>query len=486
MENRIAGHQLIAGRGPIGRPGAPPRIAEYLSCAGLAWGVFAFGTVYAWGYWPLAAVCGAAGMLRLHARDRFGLADGTRELALLLGAVACAALLQVLPLPVAALGRLNPQRGALLDQLDVRMAHGLIATHTLSLDAASTWRALALFVCFGLLMLGVARSSTRGALRIAWFIAWLGIAVALTGIIQKPLFAGAIYGFWKPLMPGTPFGPFINKNHFAGWMLMALPIPLGLMGGAIARAAPAMRMGIRERILWLGSPDASEILLWSSASAIMGVSLMLTMSRSGMAVAAVVLLATGAGMLRGERRGRGTATVFLVITAVAFAAVAWTGGDAIAGRFGEPAWASFNGRQGAWLDAIGIARSYPLAGTGFNTYGVATLFYQKHDLWAHYAQAHNDYLQLAAEGGLLLGIPALACVALFCTAVRKRFREETSVSTSWIRAGAVTGIAAVALQEMVDFSLQMPGNAFLFAVLCAIALHRTPERQRRSRAAVTG
>src|SRR4029077_10276375 len=108
---------------------------------------------------------------------------------------------------------------------------------------------------------------------------------------------------------------------------------------------------------------------------------------------------------------------------------------------------------------------------GLNTYGVATLFYQQHDLAQYYAQAHNDYLQLAAEGGLLLLVPAAACVVAFITAVRRRFKEETSTSGYWVRVGAVTGLAAIALQETVEFSLQMPGNAVLFAVLCGIALH---------------
>jgi hypothetical protein len=61
--------------------------------------------------------------------------------------------------------------------------------------------------------------------------------------------------------------------------------------------------------------------------------------------------------------------------------------------------------------------------------------------------------------------------------VRRRFIEETSVRTYWLRVGAVTGLTAIALQETVDFSLQIPGNAALFAVVCAIALHQAPERK---------
>jgi hypothetical protein len=41
----------------------------------------------------------------------------------------------------------------------------------------------------------------------------------------------------------------------------------------------------------------------------------------------------------------------------------------------------------------------------------------------------------------------------------------------------VVGLVAVALQSLVEFSLQMPGNAVLFTVLAAVALHQSPRLQ---------
>ena len=87
-----------------------------------------------------------------------------------------------------------------------------------------------------LLVVGGARLfSIAGVRRMAEYIVVAGVVLALVGIIQRPLFAGKIYGFWPLALGGNPFGPFVNKNHFAGWMLMALPIPLALMGG-VSRA----------------------------------------------------------------------------------------------------------------------------------------------------------------------------------------------------------------------------------------------------------
>ena len=105
------------------------------------------------------------------------------------------------------------------------------------------------------------------------------------------------------------------------------------------------------------------------------------------------------------------------------------------------------------------------------------LVYQTADLYQHYEEAHNDYLQVAAEGGLLVGLPALLLIVAAACQVWRRFRERAdTVTTFWLRAGAVAGLLTIALQEATEFSLQMPGNAALFCVLAAIAVHRPGAR----------
>jgi O-antigen ligase len=131
------------------------------------------------------------------------------------------------------------------------------------------------------------------------------------------------------------------------------------------------------------------------------------------------------------------------------------------------------GRAHVWRDASAVARAFPIAGTGLDTFGVAMLMYQTTDLEQLYAEAHNDYLQIAAEGGILMGLPAVVLVLLTAREVRQRFREQRdTITLYWVRAGAVTGLLTIALQEINEFSLQMPGNAALMCVLAAIALHR--------------
>jgi len=133
------------------------------------------------------------------------------------------------------------------------------------------------------------------------------------------------------------------------------------------------------------------------------------------------------------------------------------------------------GRLGAWHDTLRIAKDFPLTGSG-STRSARRCSTTKRSTWTnHFGEAHNDWLQLVAEGGLLVGLPILVTLILFIREVRRRFREAQDDTMSyWLRIGAVTGLLAIALQEVVDFSLQIPGNALLFVVLAALQIRRAP------------
>ncbi len=473
MDHRFAAAPVVAGHAPQTTAGGRASIAEGLRCASLTWGVLAFGAVYPWGYWPLAMACGAAGVLGLWSSGRFRLAAGTRGVAAVMAVVAVAALVQLVPLPLAVLARVSPHAATLVNQLDVQVAHGLVGTHSLSVDPSATWRALALFVCFGVTVLGVARCSTRAALRLAWFISWLGMAVALIGVVQKPLYAGAIYGFWTPLMHGTtPFGPFVNKNHFAGWVVMAIPLALGGFCAMVNRARVA---GVRDRLLWLSSRDGNRAVQAVFAVVLMALALALTLSRSGMLSLAAALIVCGWAGVRRHRGGTMRPLVAGCVMLALFVAVDWAGFDTVVARFDAADTAALSGRIPIWRGATSMAADFWGTGSGLNTYGIATLFYSTVVPAHHLREAHNDYLQLAVEGGLLLGAPILIAIAGFVIAVRRRLAASHGTAY-WVRLGAVGGIVAVAVQSAVDFSLQMPGNAALFATLCGVALHEERDR----------
>jgi hypothetical protein len=439
----------------------------------LAWGALAFGAVYEWAFWPLAAACGLCGAHALTRRSDVPRLPGAL-MTMCLAAIAVATIAQLVPIPVNLLTALSPRAEAVLSDLDILFAARAMDRHALSIAPAATMTALVLYAAFVVMMLGVARTvSATGPRRIAALIAGLGAVVALVGIIQRPLYSGQIYGFWTPIMQGSPFGPFVNKNHFAGWMLMALPLTFGLLGADAARASGRITPDWRHRILWLSSPEASRVLLVAAVAVVMALSLVLTMSRSGMLAFAVSISGTGWWAIRRLPLGSGRWVVAGYLACLVLFVVGWAGVDAVAARFGSADPATVNERLPIWRDTWRIVTDFWLTGSGLNTYGVATLFYQTSVPGFHLREAHNDYLQLAAEGGILLGAPIACTLAALVQDVRRRFVGSRG-SSYWIRLGAVTGLVAIALQSTVEFSLQMPGNAVLCAVLCGIALHRDP------------
>lgn len=457
-----------------------------MTIATLAWGALAFGAVYPWAFCTLAVLAvmaGTSGLLAARPGSstyyRTVAPVVSRGLLLSLAAIAAAVALQLVPLPLDVFTRLNPNAVDLLRRSDVAFAFKP-GPHALSVWPADTQIGLGLFVSLAVLLIGATRLfSITGARRLIEIMIIFGVTLAIIGIVQRPLSPGKMYGFWTPQEGGQPFGPFVNKNHFAGWMLMVVPLALGYLCSRIAKGLGNVKPAWRDRLLWLSSPDANKLILTSSGIAVMGLALVLTFSRSGISAIGVALAITGWFALR-RLHGRSRKAVTLGYLVLLLTLVlAWVGIDTVVTRFASSNWGEMNGRSGAWADAISTFRRHWLTGTGLDTYQVVNIFYQQHEKATFVSSAHNDYLQLAAEGGVLLIVPVFVCVLVFARDVRRRFREDGQSSAYWLRAGAVTGLVAIALQETVEFSLQMPGNAALFAVLCAIALHTAPQRMVR-------
>lgn len=458
-------------------PGAPARdrvvvIAQVLAVCAIAWGALAFGGVYAWAYWPLAGVCLLSGCLAIYAAREAAVKSVDTPLMIALTVLAGAILVQLIPLPVHTLSTFSPRTVDLLHKLDPAFAAALVKWHAISIWPNDTLVSFVLYASFALLLVGTARLlSMTGSRRLVQALTVFGVILALIGIIQKPLYTGAIYGLWSLDIGRMPFGPFVNRNHFAGWMLMVLPLTLSLLSGGIHRSMRGLKPGWRHKVLWFSSPEASQLILVAAAAVIMALSLMLTMSRSGIAAFMFSLVIMASFVVRASdtrsRRLASTACFVLLVVIV----VVWSGPEVLASRFAAGDWGEFNNRRGAWTDAWSIVRDFPLVGTGLNTYWAAALFYQRHELDHFFAQAHNDYFQIAAEGGLLLILPAIACIGIFVRNTSRTMSEQRGSMAWWLRAGAVTSLLAIACQETVEFSLQMPGNAVLFTIICAIALH---------------
>jgi O-antigen ligase len=437
----------------------------------ISWGSLSFGAVYPWAFTPLYVGCAAVGIAGFLQRKRAAATDLPLAISLALLTVAVA--VQLLPLHVHAIQSLSPETDAFLRRYVLGYATA-IDRHPLSIEPAATTRALLAIGALGLLLLGSSRVLTESdTLHIARGVTLLGVVMALVGIAQKAMWNGKIYGFWTPYEAGTSFGPFVNRNHFAGWMLMALPLVIGYFCSRVARGMNGIKPGWRNRVIWLSSAEASQTILAGSAALLMALGLVLSMSRSGALGLLIALIIAGWFVTRGQSSAlrRTVLGGFLIFVAVFVAW--WVGVDQLATRFNEPDAVGLDGRLGIWADTWRIARRFPLVGSGLNTFGTATLFYQTTDLARHYAQAHNDYLQLLSDGGLLVCVPAAIVLVVLVTRIAAKLRQTRGESGYWIRIGALTGILAIACQEAVEFSLQMPGNATLFVILVVLASRRS-------------
>jgi O-antigen ligase len=200
------------------------------------------------------------------------------------------------------------------------------------------------------------------------------------------------------------------------------------------------------------------------------VALFWTLSRSS--ITGLAVSAAAFGWLVARRRRFGTAprsAILVTFGAALLAGLVWRGPDEVLQRFQDGQ--NLFSRLDAWRDGWRVVQDFPVAGTGLNTYSDAMLFYQTRNRDFHLAQAHNDYLQLLAEGGLLVALPALAALVLLVHRVRRNLHAARHEARGyWIRAGAAVGMLGVGVQEIFEFSLQIPANALLFCTLAAVAM----------------
>ncbi|HET7221139.1 MAG TPA: O-antigen ligase family protein [Vicinamibacterales bacterium] len=438
---------------------APRRISLALIFAALAWPLVAFGGTAA----PAALPYGIACLLLLVLVRP--VIDGALDRSINL--VACVVIAQCVPLPAAIGSLLSPHRKPLRDALT--LAGPADETwSTLTIHRPSTlWALLVLLAAIAVFWMARAQFSRGGVRRTVRMVSVLGAAVSLLAVAQAATAGRNIYWRFPTEFEGPlPFGPFVNRNHFATWIIMALPLSVGYAAARSRRAAPRPRhVSARSRLAGRIDPRTAWLL---TAAVAMTVALLLSLSRSAM----LALALSGAVTLFfvRPRLDRTHGRTLLATTAVVVVlGLAWADLPALRGRVaGVPT--ALADRATIWRETVPIVRDFWITGTGAGTYQRAMYVYQRADRTVFFNQAHNHYLQAAAEGGLAL-IAALG-YALLCLArtIGRRIAGDTSEMV-WVRIGAACGLGAVALQSVGETGLAMPANAALAAVLTAVAVY---------------
>jgi O-antigen ligase len=215
----------------------------------------------------------------------------------------------------------------------------------------------------------------------------------------------------------------------------------------------------------------------------MTAALLASLSRSGLmgTCCAMVALAT----IGRHRLSRASLLSLVGLAAlVLVAATAYTNVGAVASRFVDLAGSQMGGRFTVWRETWPMARDFPLTGIGVGAFERGMSLYQRSTRLLFFNHAHNEYLQVIVEGGVLMAVPAAVALVAATVALRSRLHRDRT-PMFWIRAGAASAMIAAAVQSIWDTGLRMPANAALFAIAAAIALHEpgepTPATPGRSR-----
>ena len=374
-------------------------------------------------------------------------------------------LAQVIPLPSAAVEALSPHAGSLQ-----RLAlHPPDAVRSLSIDPRLTRAGLATLVSALLVFWAAREAFAHGGIRAAVrAIACAGFAAALLGLAQRATAPGLLLWRWRPIDPGAqPFGPFVNRNHFAAWLLLAAAVTAGYLVAHVRSHGDAHH-GSRRLLARDLLRDGGGLLL-GGALALMLLALAASASRAALLGAGVAL---ASGLLAARRRGAGGTRFRIAATAMAvlLAGAVWANRDALARRVDPTIDGPLGGRAVIWRETAPIVGDFWLAGTGLGTYGQAMLQYQHTGKDRLFNHAHNEYLQLLAEGGVLLALPAVLAAWGWARLARRRLRDDRS-ELLWVRVGAAAGVCGFAVQSVFEAAVRMPANALLLALLAALVIH---------------
>ncbi len=384
-----------------------------------------------------------------------------------LGLAIVLGLFSLLPLAPGLLKVLAPASGAIHypDAPEVREIVGT-GWHPVSIESFATETELvrlgALIAAFFLFShLFVHRRDIR---LLGYTLAILGVALSLFAVYQHARWGTVLYGRY-PVPSANPFGPFVNHNHFAGFVEMCALVALGGAIGHLGRRSHTVS------ILLGGSA------LFSGSALFMGVALVLSHSRGGFLAAAAGAVVLGTLALRGKARTR--VSVLAIWAGAITLLLLFAAPTSVFERIGSIGRGSqdvsMQFRLQLWSDSLHLALRSPVFGTGLGTYAAAIPPYRTGMNETRAEFAESDLVQLACE----TGVAGLAIVLGFLWVAIRRARErlddeEPSSGSQGILLGAMAAVVALLVHGIFDFNTHIPSNGFLFAALLGMIVGSRP------------
>jgi O-antigen ligase len=328
-----------------------------------------------------------------------------------------------------------------------------------TLSGALLYGAYAL-LCF---LAGQTLLRSAQARKLAVVLALYGFIVAALALLQGIAPNGKLLWVRTPRLGGAIYGPYVNRNHYAGLMELLIPIPLIFSLTRLAHEKERTAAGI--------------------AAAVMTGTVFLCGSRGGMLAILTEFVVLSVVVVRQKKGLR------LAIGAGAFAVVllsllTWLGGKELTARVTSISTETRSEISGGMRltidrDSIRMFRDKPVLGWGLRTFPV--VYPQFRTFYTNFFvnEAHNDYLQLLVETGLLgFGVMVWFMIVLYRTALSKIGNWMSDV-TGAVTLACTLSFSGILVHSFLDFNLQIPANAALFYVFCTIAA--APPLLQRSR-----
>jgi len=373
-------------------------------------------------------------------------------------------LVQLVPLPVSWWLAL-PGRGAYAGVLEA--AQGTGGWHALSVNPLATeYSWLVLVPCLAMFF-GVFALRRREVRALALVFIAVAACEAVLGILQVGAGRDSILALGNPHAGGSATGTYVNKNHFAALMAMALPVLLAFW--ALETLPPVDRSGERLR----EHPRHADVKLarrmfWSLLIVLLIAALLFTRSRAGIGFGLAAFAAASLALVWNA----GTVRVRVVLVSVAGLALllaAYVGLTPILERFApEELSLSYEGRLRIAMGAVRGGLEFLPFGSGLGTFADVFRRYQVEGLTGFIDHAHNDYAEIFLE----LGVAGIAVVALLAIACLLRWGEigarRLSRSGGYLQVSAGIAVLALALHGAFDFNFHIPANAIYFSFLAGI------------------
>ncbi|HLJ40381.1 MAG TPA: O-antigen ligase family protein [Candidatus Acidoferrales bacterium] len=286
--------------------------------------------------------------------------------------------------------------------------------------------------------------------RFAVFLLSFGFLVALFAIAQHYTFNGKLYWFVPLPQSSQPFGPFVDRDHFAGFIELTAPFGLAMLLHGTWRGEKAAFVA-----LFTAVPIAALVLCGSRGGIV------------GFAFASLLLIFVSRRGNTGIRKLSAFASLIILCGALVF----WLGASATIQRFGALTVSDISRDQRISMDrdALRIFWDHYTIGTGLGTLETVFPQYETNYTGRDVDHVHNDYLELLAETGVMGGFLGLAFIVLLFRQGLANLNSRECQSDRAFYAGALAACSALLVHSLVDFNLHVPANALLFLLLATLA-----------------